>query len=205
MALTTWTRALADPSISLMEHPVMPILLTKDEMEDELGPVLAYLDGSTMCDTVHMFYRRDSVDASILRFCDEDAKMDIFDWAVDEGCLPHLHQIHSGDDLYPSPPSNEYGTQAVPSLEEELAAELARVRKQTADQKARRNAPKQTIRKHGAPILAQICGRRKALVKLRDQFNQVVNEGVRAHLASKIVKAEDALQKLVWKSGKPWV
>jgi hypothetical protein len=199
MSLTTWARVLLDPTISLVEHPVMPVLMTKDEINTELGPVLAQLDGSTMCDTVHIFYRRDSVEPSILRFCDEDAKMDILDWAVDEGCLPPLHQIHLGDDVSvsSSPPKHAYPT-------EELAEELARVRRQTADQhrqKCTRDAPMHTIRKHSASILAQINRQTKALVEMRANINKVVNEGVKAFLAPKLAKAESVLQELVLQSG----
>lgn len=179
--LGVWADVLADPTIVFLEHPTMSALVLKQTMHDELGPVLTQLDGVTLGDVVDTFYVRDPIDSRALRFCDEDAKLDILDWAIEEGCLPALGS------------AKPVGmTSCQPA---ELQTELDRVRT-----RALVKAPMQTIRKKGAPILAQIAGRRKALAKLREHLEQTVHDGVRLFLQTNITRAEHDLADLIAKS-----
>jgi hypothetical protein len=180
--LGPWADVLADPSIAFFEHPTLPMLVSKKDMDDELGSMLAQLDGGALGDVVDTFYTRDATDGSVLRFRDEPAKLDILDWAIEVGCLPPLGQSSTSVESTSFQPG-------------ELLAELARVR-----QRALVKAPKQQIRKKGAPILAQITGRRKALEKLRANLEQTVHDAVRAFLQVKIAQAEKDLSDLIAKS-----
>jgi hypothetical protein len=55
---------------------------------------------------------------------------------------------------------------------------------------------KKSSRKKPAPIVQILCGRQKALAKLRQQLNQTVNELVRVHLQVKIAKAEAGMARM---------
>ena len=43
------------------------------------------------------FFQKDSINKSILKFVGENEKMDFYDWAVEEGCIPELKEIHQGE------------------------------------------------------------------------------------------------------------
>jgi len=194
--LSSWQDVLANPTIELLEHPIQPHLVSKHDIHEELGKILDQLDGSTMGDVVSTFYKQDPVNSSVLRFCDNDAKLDILDWAIEEDCLPPLGTS--------SPPTPHTTSDSEEDFEKELEAEIARVRLEEVTKKerakqARTHAPKQKTRKPRAPILTQIAGRRKALGKMRDKLDQIVNERVYQHMLAKIAKAEASLHTLIEK------
>lgn len=191
----TWGQVLADPTIDLIEHPILPALMNKHIMQEDLGRVLTQLDGNP--DWVDMFYRRDPVNHSILRFIDEDGKADILDWAVDEGCLPPMSWPPSG------PESAYIGSKYHSSHDFHIQLEAEHARVRARDERALtkcRRAPKQKIRKLANPIMAEIAGRRKALAKMHVQLGQIVNERVAFFYQTKIEKAQQDLQALVQKS-----
>ena len=93
----TWNDIKNDDSIDLMEHPIFNTLIPKLEFYDEFGKVLDQLNGETMTDFVDFFFQRDAINNSNLKFIGENEKMDFYEWAVDEGCLPGLKEIHQGE------------------------------------------------------------------------------------------------------------
>ena len=93
----TWNDVKNDDSIDLMEHPIFNTLIPKLEFYDEFGKVLDQLNGETMTDFVDFFFQRDTINNSNLKFIGENEKMDFYEWAVDEGCLPGLKEIHQGE------------------------------------------------------------------------------------------------------------
>lgn len=175
----------------------MNTLFPKQEMDEELGRVLRQLDGTTMCDCVDFFYRRDPIDTSTLRFCGENEKMDIFEWAVDEGCLPPLDNIHAGTDASGGGGiqcPNQFNQQpSTPDMEERLRQEMDYMRAKVRKEDARSEKSKKRVPKKVTPLARQIDGRQKALAKMRASLDGIVNEGVRAHQLAKIQKAEEAL------------
>ena len=93
----TWNDIINDNSIELFEHPIFNTLIPKLEFYDEFGKVLDQLNGETMTDFVDFFFQRDAINNSNLKFIGENEKMDFYEWAVDEGCLPGLKEIHQGE------------------------------------------------------------------------------------------------------------
>jgi hypothetical protein len=93
----TWNDVNNDDSIDLMEHPIFNTLIPKLEFYEEFGRVLDLLDGETMTDFVDFFFQRDAINNSNLKFVGENEKMDFYDWAVEEGCLPELKEIYQGE------------------------------------------------------------------------------------------------------------
>jgi len=95
----TWNNVKIDDSIELMEHPIFNTLIPKLEFYDEFCKVLDLLNGDTMSDYVDFFFERDVINNSNLKFVGDKEKMDFYDWAVDEGCLPGLKEIHQGESI----------------------------------------------------------------------------------------------------------
>ena len=95
----TWNNVINDDSIELMEHPVYNTLIPKEEFYLEFGKILDQLDGGTMTDFVDFFFQRDILNKSNLKFTSDNEKMDFYDWAVEEGCLPEIKEIHQGESL----------------------------------------------------------------------------------------------------------
>ena len=95
----TWNIVKIDDSIEFMEHPIFNTLIPKLEFYDEFCKVLDLLNGETMSDYVDYFFERDVINNSNLKFLGENEKMDFYDWAVDEGCLPGLKEIHQGESV----------------------------------------------------------------------------------------------------------
>ena len=52
-----------------------------------------------MTDFVDFFFQRDILNKSTLKFTCDNEKMDFYDWAVEEGCLPEIKEIHQGESL----------------------------------------------------------------------------------------------------------
>ena len=126
----TWNDVKNDDSIDLMEHPIFNTLIPKLEFYDEFGKVLDLLDGETMTDFVDFFFQRDAINNSNLKFIGENEKMDFYDWAVDEGCLPGLKEIHQGESAEDKKKRNE---------EEELERQrLESIKKQKEKEKEKR-------------------------------------------------------------------
>lgn len=93
----TWNDIINDDSIELFEHPIFNTLIPKEEFYEEFGKVLDLLNGETMTDYVDFFFQRDPVNKSNFKFVGENEKMDFYDWAVEEGCLPELKEIQQGE------------------------------------------------------------------------------------------------------------
>ena len=93
----TWNDIINDNSIELFEHPIFNTLIPKEEFCGEFGKVLDLLNGETMTDYVDFFFQRDAVNKSNFKFVGENEKMDFYDWAVEEGCLPELKEIQQGE------------------------------------------------------------------------------------------------------------
>ena len=95
----TWNNVKIDDSIELMEHPIFNTFIHKLEFYEEFCKVLDLLNGDTMSDYVDFFFKRDVINNSNLKFVGDNEKMDFYDWAVDEGCLPGLKEIHQGESV----------------------------------------------------------------------------------------------------------
>ena len=93
----TWDDVRKDDSIELIEHPIFSTLIPKNEFYEEFSKVLNLLDGETMTDYVDFFFQKDVINKSNLKFVGENEKMDFYDWAVDEGCIAELKEIHQGE------------------------------------------------------------------------------------------------------------
>tara|TARA_Y100000389_G_C17389188_1_gene478858 strand:+ start:437 stop:1018 length:582 start_codon:yes stop_codon:yes gene_type:complete len=95
----TWNDVKNDNSIELMEHPIFNSSISKIDFYEEFSQVLDLLDGETMTDFVDFFFQRDPINNSNFKFIGENEKMDFYEWAVDEGCLPGLKEIHQGESV----------------------------------------------------------------------------------------------------------
>ena len=95
----TWNDVKNDDSIELMQHPLYNTFIPKLEFYEEFCKVLDLLNGDTMSDYVDYFFERDVINNSNLKFVDEKAKMDFYEWAVEEECLPSLKEIHQGESV----------------------------------------------------------------------------------------------------------
>lgn len=93
----TWNDIINDNSIELFEHPIFNTLIPKEEFYREFCNVLDQLDGQTMTDYVDFYFQRDAINKSNFKFVGENEKMDFYDWAVEEGCLPELKEIQQGE------------------------------------------------------------------------------------------------------------
>jgi len=157
-------------------------------MENEFGPVLQQLDGTTLSDYVDFFFHRDLIDSSVLRFCGINEQHDFMEWAVELGCLPNMTHV--------PPVSARSEEEETP--QSELCAEIQRVR---ADEQARArqtmNAPRQSnqLNKHVIESIRRLTEQQNAIRDLRIQLKNVVHAGVRAFLNAKIQRAQRALEK----------
>ena len=96
----TWEKVKIDNSIELIEHPIINSLIPKEEFYKEFSDVLDKLNGETMTDYIDFYFQRDHINKNNLKFIGENEKMDFYDWAVDEKCLPELKEIHQGESKY---------------------------------------------------------------------------------------------------------
>lgn len=92
-----WNDIKNDLSIELLEHPIYNSFVSKGVFEMEFKPLLDLLDGTTMTDYIDIFYEKDSILTTSLRFIGENEKLDFYEWAVELECLPTLIEIHEGE------------------------------------------------------------------------------------------------------------
>ena len=92
-----WEDVKQDESITAIEHPLYLSTLNKKQFEEEFGPILELLNGETMSDYMDFFFENDIINPSCLKFIDEDAKADFYDWGVELGCLLSLKETHEGE------------------------------------------------------------------------------------------------------------
>jgi len=92
-----WEDTKQDKSILSFEHPLYPIIIYKKHFEEEFNSVLELLNGETMSDYIDFYFEKDAINLSCLRFIDENAKADFYDWAVELGCLMSLKEIYEGE------------------------------------------------------------------------------------------------------------
>lgn len=92
-----WNHVQHDSTISLIEHPIYPCLIEKEEYSKEFKPVLELLNGETMSDYMDFFFSKDKVLNNSLKFIGEDERMDFYEMAVELECLPKLKELHHGE------------------------------------------------------------------------------------------------------------
>lgn len=92
-----WQHVQQDSTITLIEHPIYPCLIDKEEYEKEFRPVLELFNGETMSDYMDFFFLKDKMIGNSLKFIGEDERSDFYEMAVEFKCLPQLKELHHGE------------------------------------------------------------------------------------------------------------
>lgn len=88
---------MSDPTIQTIQEPVCEQYVSKDDFDVGYRAFLVTLDGRDCASFVDFFWQRSPVNSSCLEFVDRDARMDIYDFLRDEGLIPDMKRVHSGD------------------------------------------------------------------------------------------------------------
>lgn len=204
----TWAQIMASPFVDQVEHPLLGSVLPKSIIHDELGAALDKLDGIKPVDVVDTFFYRDYLNSSILRFVDDDARNDIYDLAVAEGCIPVLDSTHSrqmssntfcgfdvGGGCGGAGGDGRVGEDYEPDLtfEEQLDQERAQFEARQRQRKKKLTFKPKTKTLFKQQLDAQI----HTVDMLRKSLETIRNEHVLAFQKVELAKAETALQQLL--------
>ena len=95
---TYWSLAIQSAKFSHFEDPITGTLLDKIHYNEIYGKVCELLMGDANYDLcVETFFTSNPINNGFWHFIDEDARLDLYDTAVEEGILPPLKEIHEGE------------------------------------------------------------------------------------------------------------
>jgi len=95
---TYWSIAIESTQFSQFEDPITGTLLDKIQYNEIYGKVCELLMGDDNYDLcVETFFSSNPINNGSWHFVDEDARLDLYDTAVEEGVLPPLKEIHEGE------------------------------------------------------------------------------------------------------------
>lgn len=93
----TWEVVMEDPTIKSIQEPVCEHYVSKQDFHEGYHTFLITLDGRDCASYVDFFWQRCPGNSSCLEFVDGDARLDIYDFLRDEGLIPDMKRVHSGD------------------------------------------------------------------------------------------------------------
>lgn len=95
---TYWSIAIQSTKFLQFEDPITGTLLDKIKYNEIYGKVCELLMGDDNYDfCVETFFASNPINNGSWHFVDEDARLDLYDIAVEEGILPPLKEIHEGE------------------------------------------------------------------------------------------------------------
>lgn len=93
----TWQLVVEDPTIRSIQEPICEQYVDIQDFHEAYRGFLITLDGRDCMSFVDFFWQRSPTNSTCLEFVDGDARMDMYDLLRDEGLVPEMDQVHSGD------------------------------------------------------------------------------------------------------------
>ena len=95
---TSWAEIEQESSITQVIHPLYDNYMTKEEFAQEFGAILPEFNGQDdYPDSYLGFYVEVNPINGALKFTDEDTKADFIEYAIEEGLIPPLKEVHQGE------------------------------------------------------------------------------------------------------------
>ena len=95
----TWSIAASDNTILNIEDPLHGGTIEKMVYYQMYSKILDEMNGETMSDYFDFYFQESPLNKNCWIFLDNDSKEDFLDWCQDEGILPSLKEIHSGETI----------------------------------------------------------------------------------------------------------
>jgi len=95
----TWSIAARNDNILNIEDPLHGGTIEKMVYYQMYSKILDELNGETMSDYFDFYFQESPLNKNCWIFLDNDSKEDFLDWCQDEGILPSLKEIHSGETI----------------------------------------------------------------------------------------------------------
>ena len=93
----TWANAQENGGVLTIEDPLLGTATDKETFGRVYGPFLESLDGSDMVSFFDFFFVQSPICESYWVFRDHTARLDFQECCVEDGCLPPLKEVHTGE------------------------------------------------------------------------------------------------------------
>ena len=95
--MTSWETVMIETRFNMFEDPITGTFIPKHEYNKIYGPACSELFSSEFMISIETFYTPNPLNTDCWMFVDNDAKLDLFDTAVEMGLLPELREIQAGE------------------------------------------------------------------------------------------------------------